>query len=121
MKLALIGIGQAGGKVVEALVAYDAQTGKRFVTTALAVNTARADLAGLRLLRPEQHVLIGQARVKGHGVGADNELGAEVMSEDVDEVLRALDSIPTHEVDAFLVVAGLGGVTGSVGAPVLAH
>jgi cell division GTPase FtsZ len=121
MKLALIGIGQAGGKVVEALVAYDAQTGKRFVTAALAVNTARADLAGLRLLRPEQRVLIGQARVKGHGVGADNELGAEVMSEDIDEVLRALDSIPTHEVDAFLVVAGLGGGTGSGGAPVLAH
>ncbi|MFC5367873.1 tubulin/FtsZ family protein [Salinirubrum litoreum] len=121
MKLALIGVGQAGGKVVEALVAYDGKTGDRFVTAALAVNTAKADLLGLKLLRPEHRVLVGQARVKGHGVGADNELGAEVMSEDVDEVLRALDSVPTHEVDAFLVVAGLGGGTGSGGAPVLAH
>ena len=121
MKLALIGVGQAGGKVVEALVAYDGKTGNKFVTAALAVNTARADLAGLKLLRDEHRVLIGQARVKGHGVGADNELGAEVMSEDVDEVLRALDSVPTHEVDAVLVVAGLGGGTGSGGAPVLAH
>jgi cell division GTPase FtsZ len=121
MKLALIGVGQAGGKVVEALVAYDGKTGNRFVTSALAVNTAKADLLGLQLLQPEHRVLIGQARVKGHGVGADNELGAEVMSEDVDEVLRALDAVPTHEVDAFLVVAGLGGGTGSGGAPVLAH
>jgi cell division GTPase FtsZ len=121
MKLALIGVGQAGGKVVEALVAYDGKTGGRFVTSALAVNTAKADLLGLQLLRPEHRVLIGQARVKGHGVGADNELGAEVMSEDIDEVLRALDTVPIHEVDAFLVVAGLGGGTGSGGAPVLAH
>jgi cell division GTPase FtsZ len=66
-------------------------------------------------------VLIGQSRVKGHGVGADNELGVEIAREDANEVLGALDDVPTHEVDAFLVVAGLGGGTGSGGAPVLAR
>ncbi|AUV81457.1 cell division protein [Salinigranum rubrum] len=121
MKLALIGIGQAGGKVVDALLRYDRSARSSFVTAALAVNTARADLAGLELIPPDKRVLVGQARVKGHGVGADNELGAEVMAEDVDEVLAALDDVSSTEVDAFLVVAGLGGGTGSGGAPVLAH
>jgi cell division GTPase FtsZ len=121
MKLALIGIGQAGGKVVDALLRYDRSARTSFVTAALAVNTARADLAGLELIPPDKRVLVGQARVKGHGVGADNELGAEVMAEDVDEVLAALDGVSSTEVDAFLIVAGLGGGTGSGGAPVLAH
>jgi cell division GTPase FtsZ len=75
---------------------------------------------GLNNVPKSQRVLIGQARVKGHGVGADNELGAEVAEEDVDEVQSAIDRIPVHEVDAFLILAGLGGGTGSGGAPVLA-
>jgi hypothetical protein len=75
---------------------------------------------GLEHIAEDQRVLIGQSRVKGHGVGADNELGAEIAEEDIDEVQGAIDSIPVHEVDAFLVVAGLGGGTGSGGAPVLA-
>ncbi|WP_372910618.1 tubulin/FtsZ family protein [Salinigranum sp.] len=121
MKLALVGIGQAGGKVVDALLRYDRSGRAGFVSAALAVNTARADLAGLELVPPEKRVLVGQSRVKGHGVGADNELGAEVMAEDVGEVLAALDDVSSAEVDAFLVVSGLGGGTGSGGAPVLAH
>ncbi|SFR46768.1 tubulin/FtsZ family protein [Halogeometricum limi] len=121
MKLALIGVGQAGGKVVEALCEYEAKAGVDFVVDAMAVNTARADLAGLDRIPESRRVLIGQARVKGHGVGADNELGAEVAAEDADEVLSVVDQFRTHEVDAFLVVAGLGGGTGSGGAPVLAR
>jgi cell division GTPase FtsZ len=53
-------------------------------------------------------------------VGADNELGAEIAEEDIDEVQGAIDNIPVHEIDAFLIVAGLGGGTGSGGSPVLA-
>ncbi|MFA9518207.1 tubulin/FtsZ family protein [Halopenitus sp. H-Gu1] len=120
MKLAMIGFGQAGGKVVDKFLEYDKRTGSEIVKAAAAVNTAKADLMGLEHVSEEQRVLIGQSRVKGHGVGADNELGAEIAEEDIDEVQGAIDSIPVHEVDAFLVVAGLGGGTGSGGAPVLA-
>ncbi len=116
----MIGFGQAGGKVVDKFLEYDKRTGSEIVRAAAAVNTAKADLMGLENIRDEQRVLIGQSRVKGHGVGADNELGAEIAEEDIDEVQGAIDSIPVHEVDAFLVVAGLGGGTGSGGAPVLA-
>ena len=120
MKLAMIGFGQAGGKVVDKFLEYDKRTGSEVVRAAAAVNTAKADLMGLEHIPESQRVLIGQSRVKGHGVGADNELGAEIAEEDIDEVQGAIDSIPVHEVDAFLVVAGLGGGTGSGGAPVLA-
>ena len=120
MKLAIIGFGQAGGKITDKFVEYDQRHGSDIVRTAIAVNTAKADLLGLQHIPMDQRILIGQARVKGHGVGADNELGAQIAEEDVDEVQGAIDNIPVHEVDAFLVVAGLGGGTGSGGAPVIA-
>ncbi|KAB7516525.1 cell division protein [Halosegnis rubeus] len=115
----MIGFGQAGGKVLDKFLEYDKRSGSDIVRAAVAVNSAKADLMGLEHVPKENRVLIGQARVKGHGVGADNELGAEIAEEDIDEVQGAIDSIPVHEVDAFLVLAGLGGGTGSGGAPVL--
>ncbi|SDQ26620.1 tubulin/FtsZ family protein [Natronobacterium texcoconense] len=120
MKLAMIGFGQAGGKIVDRFLEYDERTNSAIVRAAVAVNSAKADLMGLDRVPKENRVLIGQARVKGHGVGADNELGAEIAEEDIDEIQNAIDSIPTHEVDAFLIVAGMGGGTGSGGSPVLA-
>ncbi|SDR41747.1 tubulin/FtsZ family protein [Natronobacterium texcoconense] len=120
MKLALIGFGQAGGKVVDEFLAYDASIDGGFVETAIAVNSATTDLHGLEHVPQQNRVLIGQARVKGHGVGADNELGATVTEEDIDEIQGAIDRVPVHEIDAFLIVAGMGGGTGSGGAPVLA-
>ncbi|MDG5777362.1 tubulin/FtsZ family protein [Haloarculaceae archaeon H-GB11] len=120
MKLAMIGFGQAGGKIVDKFLEYDQETGSGIVRSAAAVNTAKADLLGLEHIPQGNRVLIGQARVKGHGVGADNELGAEIAEEDIDEIQGAIDNIPVHEIDAFLIVAGLGGGTGSGGAPVLA-
>ncbi|MFC6954020.1 tubulin/FtsZ family protein [Halorubellus litoreus] len=120
MKLAIIGFGQAGGKVLDEFIAFDRQTKGSVVRGAIAVNTAKADLRGLEHVPEDRRVLVGQTRVKGHGVGADNELGAEIAEEDMGEIQSAIDDIPTHEVDAFLVVAGLGGGTGSGGAPVLA-
>jgi cell division GTPase FtsZ len=120
MKLAMIGFGQAGGKIVDKFLEYDERTGSGIVRSAVAVNTAKADLLGLERVPDENRVLIGQARVKGHGVGADNELGAEIAEEDIDEIQSVIDNIPVHEVDAFLIIAGLGGGTGSGGSPVLA-
>ncbi|WP_255149671.1 tubulin/FtsZ family protein [Halorarius halobius] len=121
MRLAFVGVGQAGGKVVDAFLEFQQHTPREFVASAAAINTAHSDLLGLEYV-PEQHrTLIGQARVKGHGVGADNELGAEIAQQNRESVLGALDSVPIGEVDAFLVVAALGGGTGSGAAPVIAR
>ena len=47
MKLAMIGFGQAGGKIVDKFLEYDEATGSGIVRSAVAVNTAKADLLGL--------------------------------------------------------------------------
>ncbi|QKY21604.1 cell division protein [Halolamina sp. CBA1230] len=116
MKTVLVGVGQAGGKVTTALAEYDDEMGFHAVRDALAVNTAKADLRDI----PLDTVLIGQDVVKGHGVGGDNELGAEVMQNDADEVMSELSGKIGSKTEAIFVVAGLGGGTGSGGAPVLA-
>ena len=121
MKIALIAVGQAGGKITDAILDYEHRNDLSFVTRAIAVNTAKADLFGLTQIPPEQQVLIGQSRVKGHGAGADNELGAELAEEDLGEIVSAIDEIPMSDVDAVLIVAALGGGTGSGGAPVIAR
>ncbi|WP_276271046.1 tubulin/FtsZ family protein [Haloarcula litorea] len=117
MKVVLIGVGQAGGKITQSLAKFDYEMGFEAVRGALAVNTARPDLQELDI----DTVLIGQDRVKGHGVGGDNELGAEIMQENATEILDELDGRITTEAEAVVVVAGLGGGTGSGGAPMLAR
>ena len=121
MKLGLIGFGQAGGKIADAFLEYERRTGRDIFTTPIAVNTAEVDLAGLERIPAADRVLIGRDRVNGHGVGADNELGAEIAAADVEAIQAAIDRLSVHEIDAFLIVAGLGGGTGSGGAPVLAE
>ncbi|MEF8775209.1 MAG: tubulin/FtsZ family protein [Haloarculaceae archaeon] len=117
MKVVLVGVGQAGGKVTQALAQFDYEMGFGAVQGAFAVNTAEADLQNLDL----DTMLIGRDRVKGHGVGGDNELGAEIMQDEATEVMDALDGRVTSEVEAVLIVAGLGGGTGSGGAPALSR
>lgn len=121
MKLGMIGVGQAGGRIVDTFLDYDHRTPGEFVTGAVAINTATTDLAGLENIPERYRVLVGQTRVKGHGVGADNDLGADVMEQDIREVQSAIDEMPIHQVDAFVIVAALGGGTGSGGAPVIAR
>jgi cell division GTPase FtsZ len=115
MKVVLIGVGQAGGKVTQSLAEFDYDMGFDAIRGALAVNTAEADLQNLDI----DTALIGQDRVKGHGVGGDNELGAQIMQENATAVMDNLDGRITTEAEAVIVVAGLGGGTGSGGAPML--
>jgi cell division GTPase FtsZ len=123
MKLAVIGFGNAGGKITDEILAYEFETGRSLCRSALAVNSARVDLERLEHVPEANRHLIGQTdeRSKGHGVGGDPDLGAEVARRDSHELERALDDVPVYDVDAFLVIAGLGGGTGSGGAPVFAE
>ena len=120
MRVFFIGFGQAGGKVVDMFIEQD----KRMQTQSfrgIAVNTARTDLMGLKHIELKDRLLIGQTVVKGHGVGTDNVTGARVTADEIDSIINAIDSRGTHDVDAFVIVAGLGGGTGSGGSPVLAR
>ncbi|MDD1729151.1 MAG: tubulin/FtsZ family protein [Methanospirillum sp.] len=120
MKVFFIGFGQAGGKIVDKFIEFDQRaSGGSF--RAIAVNTARTDLMGLQNIDFEDRVLIGQTTVKGHGVGTDNDTGAQITFDEIDIVMNAIDRKGIGETEAFIIVAGLGGGTGSGGAPVLAR
>jgi cell division GTPase FtsZ len=121
MKLAMIGFGQAGGKILDRFLEYDATRGTGIIGHAVAVNSAKADLMGLDHVPNENRVLIGQSIVKGHGAGTEPELGEKCAKEDIEEIQNAIDRMVSSEIDAFLIIAGLGGGTGSGGAPVLAE
>ncbi len=122
MKFFIIGFGQAGGKILDLFLENEKMRGSKIMIKTLAVNTARTDLMGLKHIPMKDRILIGQShpKVKGHGVGTDNKLGAKVAQDEVETILNAIDQKGTHDIDAFLIIAGLGGGTGSGGAPVLA-
>ncbi len=123
MKLALIGFGNAGSKVVDTILGADRGHEAELCRDVMAVNSAETDLQRPEYIPDERRVLIGQThdRVKGHGVGADPDLGADIAEMDLYELNRAVDEVPIYDIDAFLIVAGLGGGTGSGGAPVFAE
>jgi cell division GTPase FtsZ len=120
MRVFFIGFGQAGGKIVDMFIEQDRKLGTNSFR-GIAVNTARTDLMGLKNIEMKDRILIGQTLVKGHGVGTDNVTGARVTADEIDSIINAVDTRGTHDIDAFVIVAGLGGGTGSGGSPVLAR
>jgi len=120
MRFFTIGFGQAGGKILDLFLGREKEAGSNIKIKPLAVNTARTDLIGLKYVPNDCRLLIGQTVVKGHGVGTDNKLGAKIAQDEIDTILNAIDKMGTHDIDAFLIIAGLGGGTGSGGSPVLA-
>ncbi|SDQ53901.1 tubulin/FtsZ family protein [Natronobacterium texcoconense] len=116
MKAALIGVGQAGGKITERLAQFDAEMGFEAVRGALAINSATSDLQSIEFVDTQ---LIGADQVNGHGVGGDRDLGGELMESNTQQVLDELEGRITSDAESIFVIAGLGGGTGSGGAPVL--
>jgi len=128
VKLLVLGCGQCGGRVADEFARQNRlahnQRGINIITGALAVNTDVADLSGLSYIKPDykHRILIGGQKTGGHGVGKVNELGAEIAREDGDKILesmRAVERFP--ETDAFLLIAGAAGGTGSGAVSVLAQ
>ena len=121
MRLAIVGVGQAGGKILDRLLEYDATRNASFISHAIAVNSAKPDLMGLNHVPQEDRLLVGSATVSGHGTGTDPEVGEQCINEDLQEIVTAVGRTASSEIDAFLVIAGLGGGTGSGGAPIIAE
>ena len=126
MKLLVIGCGQCGGRIADEFARLNrkahAQRGIDIIADTFAVNTDVTDLSGLSFIRRDyQHrILIGGQKTSGHGVGKINELGAEIAKEESDKIIEAARTTPRfHEADAFLLIAGAAGGTGSGAIPVL--
>lgn len=126
MKLVVIGLGQCGGRIADEFARLNrkasSQRGIEIVIGAYAVNTDIADLSGLSRIKPDydHRILIGGRKTGGHGVGKINELGAEVAKEDADKVIDAIRTTKRlGEADAFLLIAGAAGGTGSGAIPIM--
>ncbi len=127
MKLIVVGFGQCGGRIADEFARLNkrarSRRGIEIIVDTFAVNTDSADLAGLLTIKTDyQHrILIGAGITHGHGVAKISEVGAQIAKEDADKVLDAMRT-PRHlfEADAFLVVAGAAGGTGSGATPVVA-
>ena len=120
MRVGVIGIGQAGGRIADLLM-YHSLWGrhKGIVPFALAVNSAQADLTGLQTIQKSDKILIGQTLVKGHGAGLNRKVGARITQHWLHSVMHAVTEKVIHHIDAFLIITGLGGGTGSGGTPVV--
>jgi cell division GTPase FtsZ len=120
MKLVVVGFGQCGGRIAEEFARLNGRArglrGLNIITGAYAVNTDLADLSGLHTIRSDydHRILIGNKKTGGHGVGKINELGAEIAREDSDKIIETIRNTKHfQETDAFLLIAGAAGGTGS--------
>lgn len=127
MKLVVIGIGQCGGRIADEFARLSKRSHSRrgieIIVDTFAVNTDSADLSGLLTIHPDyQHrILIGAGATHGHGVAKMSEVGAQLAKEDGDKILDAVRAPKQlFEADAFLLVAGAAGGTGSGATPVMA-
>ncbi len=126
MKLVVVGLGQCGGRIADEFARLNKRAritrGLDIITGAFAVNADVADLSGLTTIKPDyQHrILIGSRKTGGHGVGKINELGTEIAKEDSDKVIETIRTAKRFtETDAFLLIAGSAGGTGSGSIPVM--
>jgi cell division GTPase FtsZ len=128
MKLVVVGLGQCGGRLADEFARLNkrarSQRGIEIITGAFAANTDAADLSGLQSISGDyQHrILMGGLETGGHGVGKINELGAEVAKENSDKVVDAIRTARHFfETDAFMLIAGVAGGTGSGAMPIVAQ
>ncbi len=122
MRLGVIGVGQAGGRIAD-LLYYNSIYGVHgpVIPFCIAVNSARADLVGLKVIPKKDRILIGQTEVGGHGVGLMRELGKKVARDGLHTIMHAVMERQTEYIDAFLLITGLGGGTGSGATPIIAE
>jgi len=107
-EIKVIGVGGGGNNAVNRMITAGLQ-GVDFVT----VNT---DSQALQLSRAAQKVQIGVKLTKGLGAGANPEIGAKAAEESREELARVLKGA-----DMVFVTAGMGGGTGTGGAPIVAE
>jgi cell division GTPase FtsZ len=128
MKLLVIGLGQAGGRIADQFEKLNktarSRRGIEIVTGAFAVNTDTTDLSGLYHIKAsyKHRILIGAEKTRGHGVAKLNEIGAEIARGDADKIIEATRQVKSfYETDAFLLIASTAGGTGSGAIPVIVN
>ncbi|MCY7361669.1 MAG: cell division protein FtsZ [Ignavibacteria bacterium] len=107
-KIKVIGIGGGGGNVLNSMVDKGIE-GVEFIS----INT---DLQALESNKAEIKIQIGRGLTKGLGAGMDEEVGCKAIEESRKEIEDALAGS-----DMVFITAGMGGGTGTGGAPAVAR
>ncbi len=106
-KLKVIGVGGGGGNAVNRMIAARLE-GIEFMV-------ANTDLQALKVSQAPVKIQLGAKLTKGLGAGANPEIGRRAALEDTEKIIDALDGA-----DMVFITAGMGGGTGSGGAPIVA-
>ncbi len=106
-RIRVIGIGGGGGNAVNTMVENNLQ-GIEFIA-------ANTDMQALENSKADVCLQLGPGITKGLGAGADPERGKEAAFESLEEIREVL-----RGADMIFITAGLGGGTGTGGAPVIA-
>ncbi|MEB2285915.1 MAG: cell division protein FtsZ [Polyangiaceae bacterium UTPRO1] len=107
-RIKVIGVGGGGGNAVNTMIAAGLQ-GVDFMTANTDAQALKANLASVKLQ-------LGTAFTKGLGAGGNPEVGRKAATEDVERIREVLTGA-----DMVFVTAGMGGGTGTGGAPVVAR
>jgi cell division protein FtsZ len=106
-RIKVIGIGGGGGNAVNRMIEAGIE-GIEFLV-------ANTDLQALKRSRAPIKIQLGSRLTKGLGAGADPVVGREAALEDTDKIIEVLEGA-----DMVFVTTGLGGGTGTGGAPIIA-
>src|SRR6266567_2973594 len=106
-RIKVIGVGGGGGNAVNRMIEMGIE-GIEFVV-------ANTDLQALKRSRAPVKIQLGGRLTKGLGAGADPEVGRQAALEDTDKIIEVLEGA-----DMVFVTTGLGGGTGTGGAPIIA-
>lgn len=107
-KIKVIGVGGGGGNAVSTMIEYNLE-GVDFIA-------ANTDMQALRSNQAPTKIQLGRELTKGLGAGANPEVGRNAALEDQKNLLEMLQGA-----DMVFVTAGMGGGTGTGGAPVIAR
>ncbi len=107
-KIKVVGVGGAGGNAINRMIAHGL-TGVEFIS----INT---DSQALDFSKADVKLQIGGNVTRGLGAGARPEVGKQAMEEDRERVASLLQGA-----DLVFVTAGMGGGTGTGGAPIVAE
>ncbi|MBI2843729.1 MAG: cell division protein FtsZ [Armatimonadetes bacterium] len=107
-KIKVIGVGGGGSNAVNRMIETGV-TGVDFV----AMNT---DVQVLHLASANHKLQLGGSLTKGLGAGGDPEMGRRAAEESRDDIQKLLEGS-----DMVFITAGMGGGTGTGGAPVIAE
>ena len=107
-KIKVIGVGGGGCNAINTMIAANLG-GVEFVA-------ANTDMQALTNSRAAVRLQLGEDLTKGLGAGADPIIGKSAALEDIDMIRENLEGA-----DMVFIAAGLGGGTGTGGAPVIAE